>query len=522
MQRTLPGLWFCGLFGLLAVPAESQTFITALPTPVAGGDTAPGDDDRPGSSMTLQQLQQSPQKIRREQEPATILVQPAAEPTPALKLRLYPARWNLKPGSALLHYSRAQMLFSQLPEEKRNRWQSPEWTEGSGNGPSPTADELKATVDSLRYVFEELHALAQSEDFSWDHRLRDVRGPSVYMYLLPDVQQSRALARMLLLKIRHQLLQKDFEGVVSSISDGIRLAEFVGQGETLIQKLVGIAIASMMRDSIQQAITTTGCPNLYWALATIPQPLIDVSDSVLWELNNVANVLPVLTDAESETWTEAEAAGKWSSTLDDLGVLSGNGVIGDSDVRIILAVASVTLADQARQRLHAAGFTEQKLATMPALQIVLVDAARELRRVGDDLGKAHLLPPTLARPLFEREDQKFQKWVTKNRPSSIASVIGGLLYPAVTQASEAETRLVMTYHRLMTLEALRMHAAANGGQLPASLDQLDPVPALPDPYSGQPFGYQVQSSDEHTTVTLTAAGPRAFKPQQLLRATFSK
>ena len=114
---------------------------------------------------------------------------------------------------------------------------------------NPGDHELAVAVEALQHVYAELHELAMSEDQTWDHRIRDLHGPSVYSYLLPDVQEVRVMARLLRLKIEHQLRQRDFEGALSAISDTVRLAEFVGQGETLIQKLVGIAIAAIVRDS---------------------------------------------------------------------------------------------------------------------------------------------------------------------------------------------------------------------------------------------------------------------------------
>jgi hypothetical protein len=39
------------------------------------------------------------------------------------------------------------------------------------------------------------------------------------------------------------------------------------------------------------------------------------------------------------------------------------------------------------------------------------------------------------------------------------------------------------------IEAIRMHAAANGKQLPDRLDQISEVPVPDDPGTGKPFEY---------------------------------
>ncbi|MCA9008931.1 MAG: hypothetical protein KDB01_04245 [Planctomycetaceae bacterium] len=473
------------------------------------------DDGARGSTMTLQELQQAQKKSEEIAEP--LRIHAAGEPSPALKYRLYPARWELQPGSAVLHYTRAQILFLQLPKETQIQWQM--WY---GEDKTPTDDELANAVVSLQQIFNELHNLAQSEDLTWDHRIRDLRGPEVYAYLLPDVQEARSMARLLRLKIKHQLKQKDFDGAISAISDGMRLAEFVGQGETVIQKLVGIAIMAMMRECIVETISTAGSPNLYWALASVPQPLIDMREAVLWELGNIQNVLPALKEAETANWSDAEAAKKWTSLVADLGTLGAGDQVDGISVQLVLAIAGVMHVDAARERLLTRGVSEERLAKMPVLQIVLLDASQELKNFGDELGKGHLLPASISKSLLERENGEYEDWIRQHRTTSVGAAIGGLLFPAVRQARTAETRTLMNHNRLMTLEAIRMHAAEHSGELPKSLAELNPAPAMPDPTSGQGFEYSIESTDEQKTIVLKAAEPLNWKQNQEFRATLVK
>ena len=64
-----------------------------------------------------------------------------------------------------------------------------------------------------------------------------------------------------------------------------------------------------------------------------------------------------------------------------------------------------------------------------------------------------------------------------------------LLIPAVRHALAAEVRLQSTLAATQTIEALRMHAAANGGQLPKSLDDVTIVPVPLNPATDKPFRY---------------------------------
>ena len=166
------------------------------------------------------------------------------------------------------------------------------------------------------------------------------------------------MMRLLRLKITYHLRQKDFDEAILTMSDGMRLAEFVGQGETIIQKLVGISVAAIMRECILDAIATPGCPNLYWALASVPRPIVDMNESLLWEVGNIHRVLPMLAEAETAIWTEDEAVKKWAQLVADIGQLCER----DSSPQVSLAIAGATLADVAKERLLSARTYKDRLA----------------------------------------------------------------------------------------------------------------------------------------------------------------
>jgi hypothetical protein len=197
--------------------------------------TAQNDDSPPGSAMTLEQLKAN-SSAQRTKRSSILEVSPAAEPVPALKYRFRPAIWEKKPTRALLHYMRAN---TDLLERAQGSWQKYEtdaWLEKE-HPEAPSPEQLAEAVGWLESVFSEIHQLALPEDFSWDHRLRDLRGPDVYQYRLPDVQQARRFAHFLNMRVRHQLNQDDIEGAIESIHDGLRLAEFVSEDEFAIQQL---------------------------------------------------------------------------------------------------------------------------------------------------------------------------------------------------------------------------------------------------------------------------------------------
>ena len=459
----------------------------------------PAADGGLGSTMTLEQ-QNAPMEQQKEKTARLRVSTPAGEPVPALKYQLWPARSALKRGSAQLHFFRALTLLLSQPPELRKQLEAISITDGE----DPDMAKVRSVVETQTAVLGELHTMALSEVVDLDHHIRDLQGVELYGYLLPDVQEARSLARLLRLRALEQLDRKDFAGAVSTISDGYRLSSLIATGETLIEQLVAIAIGQIMEDSIDRAIQTPGCPNLYWALASLPRPISKIRDSVQFEMHFLTRAFPVLADAEQVNYPEEVWRKKWVDSLEPLGQFSND---SSNRVSLALAMATVGFMEPARQRLLASGYSAETLAGMQPTQIVIVDTARELQRMSDESVKAYLLPIEMRRPFMVNGDKQFRQWVQEERWSSGGAMFASVFFPAISQAHEAEIRRLMTHHRLMTVEALRMQAANHDGKLPESLDQLSPVPAMPDPYTGKQFGYRIESIDGRDTVTLTADVP---------------
>lgn len=453
----------------------------------------PAADGGLGSTMTLEK---SPVTKQEEKASRLRVTTAAGEPVPALKYQFWPARSTLDPGSAQQHFFRALTLLLSQPEEHRKQLDG--WVE------DPDIAKIRSFVETQTAVLSELHTMALSEAVDMDHHIRDLGGIELYSFLLPDVQEARTLARLLRLRAIEQLDRRDFEGAVSTISDGYRLSSLISTGETLIEQLVAIAIASIMEDTVDRAIQTPGCPNLYWALASLPRPISKIRDSVQFEMHFLTRLFPLLADAENADYPEDVWRKKWVDSLEPLGKLTGD---SSHKVSLALAMATVGFVEPARQRLLTSGFAAEKLANMPPTQIVIIDTARELRRLSDESVKAYLLPIEMRKPLMVAREKRFQQWVQEERWSSGGAMVASVFFPAISQVHEAEVRKLMTQQRLMTVEALRMHAATHEGKLPESLDQLDPVPAMPDPYTGKAFGYRVESIDGQSIVILTADVP---------------
>jgi hypothetical protein len=78
----------------------------------------------------------------------------------------------------------------------------------------------------------------------------------------------------------------------------------------------------------------------------------------------------------------------------------------------------------------------------------------------------------------------------KSAPDTEAAEVARMLLPAIPKVQLSQIRLERKLDVLRAIEALRLHAAAHGGQLPDKLDEVKIVPVLDDPGTGEPFEYQ--------------------------------
>ncbi|MEI8213698.1 MAG: hypothetical protein WCI02_16240 [Planctomycetota bacterium] len=439
------------------------------------------------------------------------------EPVPAFRYRFWPARTDLKPGSAETHFYRALVqrytVVQGLPKEQieaLNDLQSMDIQ----NIPPHAAQEW---VDRFDFVYQELSGLADAEDLSWDLRFRDLRGKEIWSIRIEEVQQARNLSRLLQLKIATQIAKQDFAGATDSIRTGLRLAAFVGQGESIIQGLVGLSIENVMYSAIDTMIRSPDCPNMYWALQTLPSPIMPIRDAVETELAMVFRMFPVLQESDALSLSDKELSQRLAQSIGDLRLLISAefGPLGAADSLGLML--SMSGAD-AKERLRAAGYDESILKNMTQLQASLIEAGRELRSRSDELLKGIKLRGPEGDFLRQRVQEDFDKWQNK-RTISPAALIGSLLLPGAQNVHEAILRTEMIRNRLIAAEAIRLYAANHGGKVPDSLDGLVDPPVPLDPFTQKPFVYRVESSMDRQRVSLQSNGPQRF--QALLEAVYS-
>lgn len=251
-----------------------------------------------GSGMSLDDLQGGAKKRNALVESArikTIVVSPATAPTPLLKYRLWPSTTELKPGSAYVNMSRAIGMFQSVPEKNLREWrvfqianEEKEWKA------IVVAEHLKP----FESILQELEIMALREDFTWDQRIRDLRGRALFEHDLSEVDKARELQKIIRWRSVERVKRNDFKGAVQTWKSGFRLARLVGSGELLVQSMVATGMERTIQEGILDAIQEPGCPNLYWALATVPHSQEPMQRSIQLEHANLERMFPIFDDTQ--------------------------------------------------------------------------------------------------------------------------------------------------------------------------------------------------------------------------------
>jgi hypothetical protein len=433
---------------------------------------------------------------------------PRAEPRPALKHSLWPRYRERTPGDSTPYYYRALMMQAALPADVMKEYidKSENWV--ANDLDDNTKQEMRAWVKSHTSILYELKLATYRERTDLDLRLKDLQGLDSIMFLLPDAQRSRELARMLQIKARLEIEDGAYDDAIETLRMGYRLGEFVGKTPTLINDLVGVAIDALMTHELTRMIAQPDAPNMYWAIATLPRPLIDLRESLGYESGLPVQIFPFLADAETAERTPEEWRRVMMRAYLKLHELSGD-YAGKPGPMSEVAAAALMMKGypHAKRYLIDRGMPREKVEAMPVGQVLAIYADVTQRYVYDEMFKWTFLPPHQA---LDRWKETIGRLRDEGQlgPDSINKEVlpfGDMLMPAIEAAWYAPIRLERQLAILRTIEAIRMHAAANGGELPASLDEVSVAVVPADPLFQQPFKYSVEG-DSAVLETLPREG----------------
>ena len=457
-----------------------------------------------------------PQKVAEDRPPVVQLrIDPAGKPMPALKYQLLPRSLGQTAGNAAPYYYRSFLTFAASDEKVRKQYNDNinKWLEEPLDKlPQKEAHKL---LSGFWYALGEIEIAASRETCDWNLRFEDLKGYDVLSFRMPEFQQSRNLMRLLSLKARLEIADGDFESAVRTLQIGYRLSRDVARAPTLINALVGVTGAQMMNEVVEVFIGQTGSPNLYWALTGLPRPLIDMRRAIEFEKWLPQRIFPLLNDVE----TAERSPEEWRRLLMQMALqLIYDEIFQDSEevklslqrqCRIVMLVAKAY--PDAKRALIDHGYTREQVEAMPVAQVVDIHQSRVARYIFDEVFKCTFFPYSQTQEQFDRAEVKLKKegyWGPRGSTRE-AIPIAATLMPALSHVVHREAWVEQRIAALRTIEALRMHAAANRGQFPKTLEEITIVPVPDDPLTEKPFPYRIEGNK----AVLEAPAPRGQSQQ---------
>jgi hypothetical protein len=214
-----------------------------------------------GMAKTLQAADQS--TAEPQPEVRSFELTPTAPPVPALKYGLlYNDAVDCQPGNAAVLYLEAILLMGADGQEKADQALKA-YEEKDMQRFNELADSLEKPE-----VFKELELASRCKDCNWETPFREMGAET----LLPHLSALKTMSKLIAVRARRQIEQDNTSGALESLRLGYELADKIGRGQEpcLVSTLVSMAVARMMDDCLVALMNRPDAPNLYWALADMP------------------------------------------------------------------------------------------------------------------------------------------------------------------------------------------------------------------------------------------------------------
>ena len=239
-----------------------------------------------------------------------------------------------------------------------------------------------------------------------------------------------------------------------------------------------------MSNQVQQFIQQPDAPNLYWALSTLPRPLVDFRPGGEVESSLLYLQFPELRDLDKKKLSPEG----WRELLDQiiaesLGLFSGSPDLSKAAITL-RAIQGYPLA---KRYLIEQGHTAAEVEAMPVAQVVLLYTVRLYKELNDNQFKWFFLPAAEAGDGPQRAEKQMVEAFAANRE---IIPLASLLLPASTSAKNAETRCQWNLAMLRIFEAMRLYAANHDGRWPERLSDITEVPIPTNPCNDKPFIYE--------------------------------
>ena len=417
------------------------------------------------------------QDNQSEAAPRQLTLYAAAEAVPALRYRLTGNFSDRIVGNAAVYYGKVtaeQMLLfnnselaaaiDELQTMPLDQIRESKWAKQLG--------------ESTSSWFQQLQFASRCSHCEWQVPYRE---GVFWEILLPELQQTRSFARFLAVRARYQIAVGNFDGAIETIRVGLILAQHLYESPTIISSLVGAAIQGTMHEQLLTLIQQPDGPSLYWALQSLPTPIVGLRNGMMSERSALENSFPAIREIET---THAYTDAYWQSIVEKTIAFQMNQGFDESPSAMPTFTAAAWLFSSfpgAKAQLMAEGWSEAKVGSFSTWQIALIVDVRNYTKQFDDMIKWSFLPYHQA--VIQWEKQQTQLRATK------PGLFENMMLPAIEAIVRAQARAQRNVELLKTLESIRLNLGRDDHMLPTRLGDLT-MPVENDPITGKSFEYE--------------------------------
>jgi hypothetical protein len=421
----------------------------------------------------------------KEVDVVRLIVSAAPEPKPALKYRLVPQADRIH-GNAAAYVYKSMVFEGQdcIVDIVRlvNSGEILTWLEGVEPADLPRLEILVKVrwLTTPEKPFESLAQAARCDDCDWGDAVRE-KG----IIQVPQAQSMRYMAHAIALKARLEIGDSHYDDAIDTLQVGYALTRNLSHSQTLVHNLIGMGIESNLDVQTRALIAAENSPNLYWALTDLATHPIDLREALSYESHIWEFLIHELADLEKRPFSGEKAASLadkvWSmkdEVRNSRGPDRNRPAPGDE-----MQKWAADLLPEAKTYLADHRYTAARIDDLPALQAVLVYRWKQYLELRDEYFKWTDVPGNEAIKSMWAAHDKIDELIKEGVGEPFA-----LELPVIRPSLKARLRIQRKTELLRTVEALRMHAAENGG-FPAKPEDITCVPVPVDPYTDKPFEY---------------------------------
>lgn len=446
----------------------------------------------------------------------------ASEATPALKYRLIPDEFERRDGNSAIYYLRAMGFLEQNAAKQKlmDVWDAAR-EEAADKGLSVRdfppytwlemppdklpLEEVKQYLSLTSFQPRDMKVARNLKAFDLDRNVKELESP--IMTLIPEIQTLRELARNQSLRCRVAIAEKRFDDAFDILGQQFALANHLSEEPFLVSNLVGAAIANIASTDALYATQLPDAPNLYWAYATLPSPLIDVSNSMAYERQLLFLEVKPLSEVDETPrpvgyWNDFidRVFTKYSPIMNDFHFDSDNPT--QMDRFAFVSVVGAAYPGAKRYLTETLGMEKELVEQYPTAQVVFLAQKKFYEQTRDEVFKWFYIDANTPNSIEAKE-------AVQERLGREAEKVGWStlpvteLLPAVQAVGDAVKRVQLMVAMLQTIEAIRDYAADHEGLLPENLEAMT-LPAPKDPFTGKALQYEINGG----SATLTANANR--------------